>query len=49
MDNNIEFLIMGYVAGFLILGILLSSLWWRYRSVMADEAALDTLESEIRE
>jgi hypothetical protein len=47
MDNNLDYMIMGYVAGILILAITVASIWWRYQSLQKDEHALQELENEV--
>jgi hypothetical protein len=42
-------MILGYVIGLTILFILTASIWWRYRNLMADEQALEKLESEVQQ
>lgn len=46
MPDTLDYMIMGYVAGFGLLFLLVGSLWWRYKNLQADETALQQLEAE---
>ena len=43
-----NYLLLGYGIGFGILFLFILSLWWRFRSLAADEQALEQLEAEIK-
>jgi hypothetical protein len=45
--DTLNYMIYGYIFGLGILFLLVFSIWWRYRNLAADEAALQKLESEI--
>lgn len=45
--DNFQHFAAGYVAAFIFLLLMIVSLWWRYRSLAADEAALEQLEGEV--
>jgi len=47
--DTMNYMVMGYVIGLLILAVMVVSVWWRYRSLTADETALNTLEAEIKQ
>lgn len=47
MPDTLNYMIMGYTAGFIVLGLLLASLWLRWRNLKADEAALEAMRAEI--
>jgi hypothetical protein len=49
MDNNIEYLILGYGLAFFLLASIIVSIWWRHRILTKDEAALESLEKELQE
>jgi len=48
-SDTLNYMIMGYGAGFSLLALLVGSLWLRYRNLKADEAALEKLERETAE
>lgn len=48
MDNNLDYMIIGYVIGLAIMALIIGSIWWRYRSLQADEATLQQLEAEVK-
>ena len=41
-----EAVIVGYSVGLGILALMVGGLWWRYRRLAADEAAVARLEAE---
>jgi hypothetical protein len=47
--DTLDYMVYGYIFGLGILFLLVFSLWWRYRNLAADEAALQKLESEIEQ
>lgn len=48
MPETLDYMIFGYVMGLGLLALLIASIWWRYRSLEADEAALVQLEKEVQ-
>ncbi|MFP4321934.1 MAG: heme exporter protein CcmD [Anaerolineales bacterium] len=46
--DTVDYLIAGYAVGFAVFFTLVASIWWRYRMLKADQAALETLEQEAR-
>lgn len=46
MPKYTDYMILGYALSAFIFGILVFSIWWRYRSLSQDEALLDRLEQE---
>lgn len=49
MPDTLDYMITGYVLGLALLALIIFSIWWRYRSLKADEAALARLEQDVRE
>ncbi len=47
--ETLDYMIAGYAMGLGVLLVLVSSIWWRYRSLQADEAALERLETDIEQ
>jgi hypothetical protein len=47
MPETTDYMIYGYVAGLSCVALLTLSIFWRWRSLRADEAALERLEQEI--
>lgn len=45
MPNTTDYMILGYVFAFGILGITVGSIWWRYRAYAKTEALLAQLEA----
>ncbi len=41
-----DYILLGYGLSVLILGVVIGSIWWRYRSLAQDEALLARLERE---
>lgn len=48
MPDTVNYLIGGYAISFSILGLIVSSIWWRFRSLQADERALQSIEAEVQ-
>lgn len=46
--ENLDFMIFGYTAGFVIIGILVSSIWLRYRGLQQQQDAIEALEQDIQ-
>lgn len=46
MPDTMDYMVTGYVIGLGLLALMILSLWWRSRSLKADEAALEKLEAE---
>lgn len=46
MPDTLDYMITGYGIGLGLLALMILSLWWRSRSLQADEAALEKLEAE---
>lgn len=49
MPDTLNYMITGYVLGLALVALIIFSLWWRYHSLKADEAALARLEQDVRE
>jgi hypothetical protein len=49
MPDTTDYMIMGYVIGLGILFVTIASIWWRYRTLAADEALLEKLEAETKQ
>lgn len=49
MPETTDYMIMGYVIGLGIVLLTVLSIWWRYRALRADEAAIEQLGEELRE
>lgn len=47
MPDTLSDMILGYGIGLAIVAIMVLSVWWRYRSLNADEATLNQLEADI--
>ncbi len=45
MPDTLDYMILGYVVAFVLLGITIGSVMWRYRSYAKTEALLDQLEA----
>jgi cbb3-type cytochrome oxidase subunit 3 len=46
MPDTLNDMLLGYALGLAILFLLVASIWWRYRRLAADEAALAALADE---
>jgi hypothetical protein len=46
MPDTLNDMLLGYALGLMILLVLVASIWWRYRSLVKDEAALEELAKE---
>jgi hypothetical protein len=46
MPDTQDYMLMGYALGLLIMAITVGSIYWRYRSIQADQQTLQQLESE---
>lgn len=46
MPDTLNYLILGYSLAFAIIAFTLGSIYWRYRSILADRATLEQLESD---
>ena len=46
--DTLNYLIQGYTIGLGLFFLLVASIWWRYRNLSADEAAVNELEKETR-
>jgi hypothetical protein len=47
--DTLNDMLLGYIVGLAILFIVAASIWWRYRSLTADEQALAKLEVDIQQ
>lgn len=47
MPDTLDYMLMGYAFGLGIVLFLGVSLWWRFRNLQADEAALAELEQKL--
>lgn len=47
MPDTLNYMIMGYTAGFIVLGLMLATMLLRWRNLKADEAALEAMRAEI--
>jgi hypothetical protein len=47
MPDTLNYMIGGYGIGIGLLAALVASLWWRYRSLTADEHTLQQLQAEV--
>ena len=47
MPDTLNYMITGYGIAFLILGLTVLSLWWRFRNLAQDEVAIAKIEREI--
>lgn len=45
MPDTLDYMILGYVVAFVLLGVTVGSIVWRYRSYAKTEALLDQLEA----
>ncbi|MBZ0317364.1 MAG: hypothetical protein K8L91_13170 [Anaerolineae bacterium] len=45
MPDTLDYMILGYIVAFTLLGLLIGSIVWRYRSCAKTEALLDQLEA----
>jgi type II secretory pathway component PulC len=47
--DTLNDMILGYAVGLAIFFIMVASIWWRYRSLAADEQTLEKLKNDIQQ
>ncbi len=45
MPDTLDYMILGYIVAFTLMGLLIGSIVWRYRAFAKTEALLDQLEA----
>ena len=47
MPETLDYMIAGYILGFVVLAILVGNIWLRWQGIRKDAAALAELEAEV--